>query len=913
MQAGRVHSSGPHAPSPYPSCPSCAPAVDDPGTGRQPVSLAALARRLPRSLAWRLLLPVPLACAAATLAALLLLPGVIQADAVKRETEVARHVAQQLRHVRTLYAQAVWSRLAARGEARDPDAATPADAISIPSPAALLDTLGELMAGEGTRVRAFGPAVPGEPPDPTAFRQAARDFLRAHPDGAFVRRAVLDGRPVLRVAVADRVTEGECPGCAASDARARAGAPQGVPPPPGVLSPGVLPPGVWPQGVLEVDTDLGGLLKRERRLLLLLLGTGTGCAALLTLICVVQARRISRPIRALTATLRRLARGDTAVEVPRPRRRDEVGTMAAAVAVLKRQAEARMQARRELSLTNLRFDAALNNMTLGVCLYDADGRVAMSNQRFREMFNLSDVPVGTGMRDILAASLAAGNHPGRELDELLAERLGTLRHGEAVSEVQRLRGGRLVALSQQPIAGGGWVVTYEDVTERRRAEAQVAFMARHDALTRLPNRVLLHERLEQVLAQAGRGACAAVLCLDLDRFKPINDTLGHATGDELLRRVGTRLSACVREGDTVARLGGDEFAVVQTGISRAEDASLLAERIIAALGEPFVLGGHTVMVGTSIGVALAPADATGADRLLRCADMALYRAKLDGRGTHRFFEEEMDARLQARRALELDLRRALHEGEFMLYYQPLVDLRSNRVSAFEALLRWRHPRRGLVAPDEFIPLAEETGLIVALGAWVLERACADAVTWPDELRVAVNLSATQVSSSGLIDSVAHALDASGLPADRLELEITESVLLQNSSVTLATLHALHALGTPISMDDFGTGWSSLSYLRSFPFDKIKIDRSFISDLCDKPDAAHIVRAVTGLGNSLGMATTAEGVETDEQLSHLRREGCTEVQGYLFSPPRPKEEIPEILARTRRMLDAPHLVPALRDA
>jgi diguanylate cyclase (GGDEF)-like protein/PAS domain S-box-containing protein len=446
-----------------------------------------------------------------------------------------------------------------------------------------------------------------------------------------------------------------------------------------------------------------------------------------------------------------------------------------------------------------------------------------------------------------------------------------------------------------------------DVTRYREAEAHIRHLAHHDALTGLANRALFRERLGRALAAARRrGGPVAVLCLDLDRFKPVNDTLGHPVGDALLRAVAARLLACVREGDTAARLGGDEFAVLQAGAGQPEAAGALARRLVEALSAPYEVLGHQVVVGASVGVALAPGDGRDPDELLKRADMALYRAKADGRGTFRSFEPGMDARLQARRLLELDLRKALAAGELELHYQPLVDLRTGAVSALEALLRWRHPARGLVPPGEFVPLAEEIGLIVPVGGWVLRRACADAAGWPGGVRVAVNLSAAQFRGRELVAAVVGALAAAGLAPARLELEITETVLLRDGEATLATLRELRALGVRIAMDDFGTGYSSLGYLRSFPFDKIKIDRCFVRDLGASADCEAIVRAVTGLGGSLGIATTAEGVETEEQLERLRAEGCDEAQGFHLGRPMPAADIRALLDRGdgRRRPDGP---------
>jgi diguanylate cyclase (GGDEF)-like protein len=424
----------------------------------------------------------------------------------------------------------------------------------------------------------------------------------------------------------------------------------------------------------------------------------------------------------------------------------------------------------------------------------------------------------------------------------------------------------------------------ENMVKARRLSSEVAHLAHYDALTNLPNRVLFHETLEHALAYVRRGQVLAIHCLGLDKFKAVNDTLGHPVGDNLLQAVAERLRNGLRETDTVARLGGDEFAIVQTAIASPIDAIDLADRLMGIIGAPFEIAGHQIVVGASIGIALAPPDGIGADQLLKSADLALYRAKLEGRGVYRLFRADMDAAMQARRVLELDLRHALQAGEFELFFQPQIDLSTRRIAGFEALLRWRHPTKGLVPPDRFIPLAEETGMIVPIGEWVLRQACSAATAWPDDLRVAVNLSAVQFKSRNLVSAVAGSLSESGLQPNRLELEITETVMLQDTDITLATLHQLRAKGVQIAMDDFGTGYSSLSYLTRFPFDRIKIDQSFVRELSTRTDCITIVRAVTTLGHDLGIAITAEGVETEQQLDALERAGCTEVQGYLFSPP-----------------------------
>ncbi len=438
-----------------------------------------------------------------------------------------------------------------------------------------------------------------------------------------------------------------------------------------------------------------------------------------------------------------------------------------------------------------------------------------------------------------------------------------------------------------------------DITERKRAEARVAFMAQHDGLTGLPNRNLLRQQMDDLLLHTRRSADkVAVLVLGLDNFKAVNDTLGHGIGDKLLRGVAKRLRSTLREEDVLARLNSDEFAIVQSGLTRPEDAMLLARRLLEAIGDPYLLDGHSVVIGASIGIAMSPGDGDESDRLLKNADMALSRAKNDFRGTFSFFEAEMDARAQTRRKIEIELRDAIQNDVLRPHYQPLIDLATGRITGFEALVRWPHPERGMVSPGEFIPVAEETGLINAVGGLMLRRACMDAAQWPDDVRVAVNLSPLQFRVGNLLSTVMDTLKQTGLAATRLELEITETLVLEKSSQVLATLHALRALGVRISMDDFGTGYSSLSYLRSFPFDKIKIDQSFVRDLGSNRDAQAIVRSIISLGKGLGVTITAEGVETEAELSCLRNEGCHEGQGFLFSRARPNAEIISLLNAQR---------------
>jgi len=550
----------------------------------------------------------------------------------------------------------------------------------------------------------------------------------------------------------------------------------------------------------------------------------------------------------------------------------------------------------KLRSQNLQLDAALNNMVQGLAMFDAELRLVVANARYAEMYGLAaeQVKPGTTLREILEHRIANGCYAGKSVDEMLETMLGRTVEQDSSHYLSELSDGRCISVSVQRMASGGTVTTHQDITEQRRSEAKIAHMALHDTLTGLPNRVRLNERLEHALTRSKRGEIVATHVLDLDHFKHVNDTLGHPTGDKLLQTVADRLRALVRETDTVARMGGDEFAVVQVAIAQPADATTLAQRIIKVVSDPYDLDGHQVVIGASIGIAVGPGDGLSPDQIMRNADLALYRAKGDGRGRFCFFEPEMDAQMQARRAMECDLRKALGAGEFELYYQPVVDLASNAISGVEALIRWNHPEKGMVAPGKFIPLAEEIGLIVPIGEWAIQQACATAARWPRDLSVAVNLSPAQFRSPGLLPMIVGALDASGLAPERLELEITETILLQDSEATLSTLYQLRALGVRIAMDDFGTGYSSLSYLQSFPFDKIKIDRSFIRDIAQSAGSLNIVRAVAALANGLGITATAEGVETEDQLATIRAEGCTEMQGFLFSRPLPLADIERLL-------------------
>jgi diguanylate cyclase (GGDEF)-like protein len=548
----------------------------------------------------------------------------------------------------------------------------------------------------------------------------------------------------------------------------------------------------------------------------------------------------------------------------------------------------------------LRFDAALNNMSQGLFMLDAELRLIVCNRRYLKTYNLSPEVVvpGVTMRELLAHSVAVGNHPDTTAEQLYADYLGRISGGDNSYDLQ-LSDGRVIRIVHQRMAHGGWVATHEDITERHRAEESIAHMARHDALTGLPNRVLLHEKMAEGLARvAAQVEAMAVLCIDLDNFKGVNDTLGHPIGDKLLRCIAQRLGGAVGARDTVARLGGDEFAILHAAADKA-GSEALARRLVDLMSEPIVIDGHDINSGISVGMALAPDHGTTADKLMKCADLALYHAKAGGRRAFCWFEPVMDARIQARRALELDLRQALAAGRFHIAYQPQLSLATSEITGMEALLRWSHAERGVVQPAEFIPVAEETGLIGPLGEQVLRDACLDAMRWPEPIRVAVNLSPAQLHNRGFVAMVTNALAAAGLSPRRLELEITEAVLLQDDDSVRATLHQLRGLGVRISMDDFGTGYSSLSYLRSFPFDKIKIDRSFILGAGHSRENVAIIQAVARLGASLGIETAAEGVETQDQLELVRSAGCTEVQGYLLSRPCAIAQTHGLIARFRR--------------
>jgi diguanylate cyclase (GGDEF)-like protein len=538
----------------------------------------------------------------------------------------------------------------------------------------------------------------------------------------------------------------------------------------------------------------------------------------------------------------------------------------------------------DLAVSNMRFDSALNNISQGLCMLDADLRIVVSNARYAEIYGLSpdEVLPGTSLEEILNIRLLNGTYSGEPPQLYLAEL------PSKPSDVQILPDGRAILIRSNRMADGGWMTTHEDITDRHRSETQIAFMARHDLLTGMFNRAAFSEKIAEAGARLRRfGEAFTVLMLDLDRFKQVNDRLGHPAGDLLLKQTAERLRSTLRETDILARLGGDEFAIIQVGVTDQRQAAVaFCERIIARIAEPYDLGGQIVTVSTSIGLAFAPEHGVEPDTLIRNADLALYRAKSQGRNGFSIYDVELMHVATARQQFEAELREAIAKDQFVLHYQPIIDVRTRRISGAEALVRWRHPRRGLVPPSDFIPLAEETGLIEQIGQWVLRQACREAAAWPDDVTVAVNLSSAQFCQTDLAEVIRQALVETGLSPKRLEIEITENVFLAGGEDNIAMMRQIKALGVSIVLDDFGTGYSSLSYLTTFPFDKVKIDRSFTVNMTKRPDCAAVIASVITLTRCLGVTTTAEGVENRAQFELLCGAGIDFCQGYLFGRPTP---------------------------
>lgn len=641
----------------------------------------------------------------------------------------------------------------------------------------------------------------------------------------------------------------------------------------------------------DASQTVVNLVRRGESLKFLILLTALPALFVLGPLSLLIVVSIIHRINGLTDGMRRVAVNDIAVSVADIADQDEIGEMARALEVFKQNAVTLLGNAKEIKRLNEWFDLALNNMARGLSMFDADGNMIVCNRQYLELYRLPEHlgRPGTKLSEIAAYWTAASGQSETttevNIDGWFQSLRGQLAGGFAFEQRQCLADGRTIVVQVQPIADGGWVDLHEDVTEADRAKQRISELASFDTLTGLANRRQFMETLESWLANIDPGQVIAVLWFDLDRFKAVNDTHGHPTGDALLRLVAERLRGTLRSGDLVARLGGDEFAIIiKTNGDGMTAAEALGGRVIATISEPFDIAGQRVSVGASVGVAFAPMHGSNAEKLLLNADVALYRAKTAGRGTVVAYSTEFEQTIKARRQLETDLRRAVELGELMLHYQPIVDLRSGRVASCEALMRWRHREQGMISPAVFIPMAEDLGLIHTLGAWALKQACIDAATWPYAIKVAVNLSASQFASKDLVSAVHDALAVSGLAADRLEVEVTETLLLQDNANTLETLTTLSRLGISIALDDFGTGYASLSYLHRFPFDKIKIDQSFIRDMLNGSDSATIVRAVVDLAHTLGLTTVAEGIETEEQLAAVWRAGGDSAQGYYFSRP-----------------------------
>lgn len=561
-----------------------------------------------------------------------------------------------------------------------------------------------------------------------------------------------------------------------------------------------------------------------------------------------------------------------------------------------------MEQKRSLEQLNAWFEVALNNMVRGLSMFDAEQRLIVCNKSYRQMYSLPEelTQPGTHLTEIVRFHLR--NETGRNVSieeanfsKWLETHLGKLAHGRSFSQVQHLRSGRTLLVTYQPLAEGGWVDIQEDITEKRRTEEKIEWLAHHDALTGIANRFHFRETFEHALKNLQKGSSLALHWLDLDEFKEVNDTYGHPIGDALLKAVAQRLNTSIRKTDFLARLGGDEFAIIQAGVTRTEQCERLAKRVLAAVGKPYNILGHAITISASLGIVRAPAHGRTPDELLKNADVALYKVKSAGRRGYEIFHRNCARHIDVQRRLEVDIHSALSHDQFELHYQPILSLRTHNVTSCEALLRWSHPRNGMIGPLEFLPMAEKTGAIVDIGRWVLCQACRDATRWSDDLTVTVNLSLLQFESGDLTRIVQQALSDAGLAPTRLELEISEALLGRDKGKLRTTLDELHCLGVGITLDNFGRSTGSLASLRSFPFDKVKIDRALVRDVPGRGDNAAIVRAVATLAETLGMGTVAEGIETLDELNAVTRAGCNRAQGFFIGRPVPVAELDAVLS------------------
>ncbi len=557
---------------------------------------------------------------------------------------------------------------------------------------------------------------------------------------------------------------------------------------------------------------------------------------------------------------------------------------------------------RKLTELNSSFEVALNNMARGLSMFDAEQRLTVSNSIYRQIYDLPDdvSAPGTPFSKIIAYHTASTGTPDTA-EELMKQRLWLdrhvleLRHGKTFTHTQHLPNGRVILVTCQPLADGGWVDIHEDITERTMAEERVAWLARHCPLTEIPNRLSIRERLEAEIKRLRPNERIALHFVDLDHFTRVNETLGHATGDAVLKAVAKRMLSTIRDSDFVGRIGGDEFAIIQKEVVDPQQATRLGERLLKILNAPYRILGSDAGVGASIGIALCPDHGEDADTLMQRADTALYRVKTCGRASLAIYQPSDDKIARDRIELQSDLRSALKRSQLLLHYQPVVDIKSGTVTGCEALMRWRHPKLGMLPPATFIPIAEKTGMIASMGEWAIRQACQDAARWRLDVNVAVNVSPLQFEQGDLANAVEEALKRTGLDPGRLELEITEAALVKREAKTLETLQRLRALGVRIVLDDFGNSFSSLSFLRSFSFDKIKIDRAFVDDVSGRPDRMAVVGAVTGLALALGIGPVAEGIEAIEQIEGVSGAGCQEMQGFYFSHPVPASDVDAAIA------------------